>query len=243
MRGDAIIHNGADVSFLKPYSSLKKFNVGSTSELIRLSAPCRIPLHFISSAGVAGFVPPELLPLKEISVAAYPPTEGGVNGYQAAKWVSERLLEAASEKYRMKVVIHRPTGIIGEHASNTDIIANFLRYSRAISAAPDMDNWSGYLDLVDVEVVASTISSLTTQDDDGAQPSVTYIHECNDESFPIQEIGRYLEMEDKNPFEILPMAEWIDRAGKAGMNEMVCMYLKKTSSQGVGNYPRISSRR
>lgn len=68
---------------------------------------------------------------------------------------------------------------------------------------------------------------------------VTYIHECNDEPFPIQKIGRYLEMENKHPFEILPMAEWIDRADEAGMNEMVCMYLKETSPQGAGNYPRI----
>lgn len=140
MRGDVIIHNGADVSFLKSYSSLKKSNVGSTSELIRLSAPRQIPIHFISSAGVAEFVPPELLPLKNISVTVYPLTKGGVHGYQAAKWVSERLLEAASEKHGMKVDIHRPTGIIRDHASNTDIIANFLQYSRAISAAPDMYN-------------------------------------------------------------------------------------------------------
>lgn len=64
-----------------------------------------------------------------MSAAAYPPTEAGVHGYRATKLVSERLLEATSKKYGMKVVIHRPTGIIGDHASNADIIANFLQYS------------------------------------------------------------------------------------------------------------------
>lgn len=46
-------------------------------------------------------------------------------------------------------------------------------------------------------------------------------------------------MEEKHPFEILPTAEWIDRAGEARMNEMVRMYLNETSPEGMGNYPWI----
>lgn len=54
-RVDAVIHNGADVSHLKNYTSLRAANVGSTRELIRLTASRRVPIHYVSTAGVAMF--------------------------------------------------------------------------------------------------------------------------------------------------------------------------------------------
>jgi amino acid adenylation domain-containing protein/thioester reductase-like protein len=238
-RGDIIVHNGADVSFLKSYSSLKKSNVGSTSELIRLSAPRLIPIHFVSSAGVAGFVPSELLPLQEISVKDYPPSEkSAAHGYQAAKWVSERLLEKAAAKYGIKVTLHRPTGIIGEHASGNDIVANFLRYSRKLAAVPDMEGWDGYFDFVRVEEVAQTIYSSITRDWT-SEPLATVIHDCNADAFPVQQLGRYIEMEDKRPLVTLPINEWIEQAGKVGMDEMVSMYLREVTLRRMGSYPRV----
>lgn len=50
---DLIIHNGADVSFMKTYHSLKRTNVSPTKYLAQLAVPRRIPLHFIKSASVA----------------------------------------------------------------------------------------------------------------------------------------------------------------------------------------------
>ncbi|KAB8070117.1 male sterility protein-domain-containing protein [Aspergillus leporis] len=131
-----IIHNGADVSFLKSYRSLKKTNVESTAELIRLNAPCRIPIHFISSAAVAGFVPCTELPLREVSIASdTPAAKNGSHSYQVAKCVSERLLEKASERYGMKVILHRPTGVVAEESPRIDILASFLKYSQILGAA------------------------------------------------------------------------------------------------------------
>ncbi|PNY25599.1 Nonribosomal peptide synthetase [Tolypocladium capitatum] len=174
---DAILHNGADVSFMKSYNSLKKANVDSTKELIRLSAPRRVPIHYISSAGVAGFVPPARLPLHEVSIAPYPPAESGAHGYQSSKWVSERLLEKASALYSMSVTIHRPTGIIGDGAPSTDIVANFLTYSKMLFRVPDMQGWDGYFDFVDVKKVADKVSSSLTRIDNHQEPAVTVIHE------------------------------------------------------------------
>lgn len=139
-RANVIVHNGADVSFLKSYSSLQKTNIGSTAELVRLAKPRRIPIHFISSAGVAGFVPRNQLPLREVSIAAYPPPrDSRAHGYQISKWVSEHLLETASQKYDLDIVLHRPTGIVGDEAPNADILGNLLRYSSQLKLAPDMD--------------------------------------------------------------------------------------------------------
>ena len=157
---DAIIHNGADVSFLKSYPSIRKSNVVSTRNLIRLAAPRRIPIHYVSSAGVAAFVPPSLLPLREVSLRSYPPdVQGGTHGYQAAKWASERMLEKAAELLDIRVCIHRPTGIVGAGAPESDIVANLLQYSREMGAAPTMEGWSGYFDLVPVESVAEDVCS------------------------------------------------------------------------------------
>ncbi|KAI0469766.1 male sterility protein-domain-containing protein [Xylariaceae sp. FL0804] len=51
-QADAVLHVGADVSFLRSYESLMRANVVSTKELVRLDLPQLLPLHFISSATV-----------------------------------------------------------------------------------------------------------------------------------------------------------------------------------------------
>ncbi|THC99245.1 hypothetical protein EYZ11_001244 [Aspergillus tanneri] len=242
-RADIIIHNGADVSFLKSYSSLKKANVDSTAEVIRLSALRRVPIQFVSSAGVAGFVPRKDLPLREISVAAYPPaSETGSHGYQAAKWVSERLLEKASKRYGMKVIVHRPTGIIGKEAPRTDILRNFLHYSQRLGTAPDMDGWDGYFDLVDVGLVAQRLVAGTRVSASSASSMpVQVVHTCNEDAFPVQELGVYLEQKHGTSFGTLPMLEWIERAVEDGMDEMVGLYLREVTTRRIGWYPRVTS--
>jgi hybrid polyketide synthase/nonribosomal peptide synthetase ACE1 len=56
-KADVIIHNGANLSHLKYYRSLKADNVGSTRELVRLAAPRRIPIQFVSTAGGRALLP------------------------------------------------------------------------------------------------------------------------------------------------------------------------------------------
>ncbi|KAM7198454.1 acyl transferase/acyl hydrolase/lysophospholipase [Rhypophila sp. PSN 637] len=91
---DAIIHAGADVSFLKPYHVLQAANVHSTSEIARLAVSRLIPVHYISTAGVAGLVQPRpsssssstnniesgqeydpVLEVGEISLRGFPPPQ------------------------------------------------------------------------------------------------------------------------------------------------------------------------
>ena len=87
---DLIIHSGADVSHMKSYQSLRRPNVESTKELVRLAGKHKIPFHFISTAGVA-LSGKESYP--EVSVAAYPPPTNRIEGYVASKWASERFLD------------------------------------------------------------------------------------------------------------------------------------------------------
>jgi hybrid polyketide synthase/nonribosomal peptide synthetase ACE1 len=98
---DAIIHNGADVSFLKSYQSLRHTNLNSTMELVRLSAPRRLHFHYISTLSVTRLTEQQDYPAT--SVAKFRPGRK-VNGYVASKWASEIYLESAHEEWKR----HRP---------------------------------------------------------------------------------------------------------------------------------------
>lgn len=94
LSADAVIHNGADTSHLKTYFGLKPYNLGSTTELIRLCLPRRIPLHFVSSNSVGRYS--NKLHIGEAAIwtpGAPEPATDGSSGYRSTKWAIERLLE------------------------------------------------------------------------------------------------------------------------------------------------------
>lgn len=113
---DVFIHHGAEVSFLKSYSDLRAPNVSSTKSLVKLSLPCGLPIHFISTSEIAQLTHMGT-PLQESmpSSALSEPREG-TDCYVASKWASERYLENAAESLGLEVYIHRPTYIF--EASN-----------------------------------------------------------------------------------------------------------------------------
>ncbi|KAI1810342.1 hypothetical protein GGS20DRAFT_589634 [Poronia punctata] len=173
---DAVVHNGADVSFLKTYTALRSSNVDSTKELIHLISKylgvnsqreCRRTFHYISTVGVAQLQSSisEFSPIPASSIAE--PTDGS-NGYVASKWTSERVLERLAGKMQNTdsgsadmphIVIHRPSSIFDLDACEPpklDIIQNLLEYSRRLRATPkDLSCWwKGYIDLIGAEDVA-----------------------------------------------------------------------------------------
>jgi hybrid polyketide synthase/nonribosomal peptide synthetase ACE1 len=115
--------------------------VTSTKELIRLAAPRRIPLHYVSTAGVAELT--NLLALREVSVAEYiPPVDA--SGNTTSKWASEVVLEKASAKFEIPVTIHRPTSVVEaagkpDEVPLHDALQNLLRFSREMKAVPRLE--------------------------------------------------------------------------------------------------------
>jgi hybrid polyketide synthase/nonribosomal peptide synthetase ACE1 len=77
---DVILHMGAARSFWDNYQVLRPSNVSATKELVKLATPRRVPIHYISSAGV---LPRGVNVAK--SVAAYVPSTDGSNGYVASR--------------------------------------------------------------------------------------------------------------------------------------------------------------
>ena len=80
---DAIIHNGADVSFLKTYSSLKASNFTSIKQLVKLALPNNTLMHFISTGIIGKLINIDSLAPK--TLANSPPGLRFANGYAASK--------------------------------------------------------------------------------------------------------------------------------------------------------------
>ncbi|KAH0601132.1 hypothetical protein MHUMG1_00003 [Metarhizium humberi] len=131
----AIIHNGADVSFVKSYHSLKPVNVEATKELVRLSVPHQTSFHYISTAAVANLTGQDSW--EQRSVSGFTPP-AGTDGYLATKWVSERYLEKVNDQCELPIWIHCPSSITGPGAPATDLMGNLVQFSRKMAAIPNI---------------------------------------------------------------------------------------------------------
>ncbi|KAK4458141.1 putative hybrid NRPS/PKS enzyme [Cladorrhinum samala] len=159
----SIIHNGADVSFLRGYRTLRAANLVSTKILADLaikhftghasgaatssSSPAILPhFHFISTAGVS-----QLLRGRGSSTSSdlyeeplvIVPSQGlsleqkdGVTGYVASKYASEKFLENANAAAGLPVTIHRPSYITGHDAPELDVMHNILLYAQKLRSVP-----------------------------------------------------------------------------------------------------------
>jgi len=110
---DIIYHNGAVVNHIYDFESLKKANVDSTLEIIRLAATGKQKkLHFISALNAVVEVSSQ--PMIKESFASQKSTPLDLhNGYCQTKWVSEKLLSQASE-HGLPINIYRPSWISGQ---------------------------------------------------------------------------------------------------------------------------------
>ncbi|KAI1170322.1 hypothetical protein F4777DRAFT_584024 [Nemania sp. FL0916] len=253
--GSAIVHNGADVSFMKPYEVLRATNVFATHELARLSLSIGsfsppIPIHYVSTAGVNLLIPsstssastsPSLsradAPIAATSLAAYPPdnarTPPHIDGYVASKWVSEVFLEALSSATGTHVHIYRPSSITGTGAPALDIMQNVLSFSRTVGAVPDTEGWSGSFDFVDVHTVSRAIVDRVVGEASGTETAPSRFevaHLTGDEVVPVAGMRAHMERGSGMALRELPMSEWVEEAQGAGLHPLVGTYLLSTST-------------
>ncbi|KAJ5110598.1 hypothetical protein N7532_001133 [Penicillium argentinense] len=221
---DVIIHNGADVSFMKSYHSLRQPNVESTKELVRLAAKHRTPFHFISTSGVAHLSGKDSYP--EISVAAYQPPPDGTDGYVASKWASERFLERVAFQTGMPVWIHRPTSVTGANTPSMDIVHTVLRFSRILKSVPELPGWCGYFDFVHVDSVARTVLDAILAGTAVNTNEPVYVHHCGETVIPVQDARTYLEEELGETVTARSTADWIAAASAEGMEQLVVAFMK-----------------
>lgn len=213
---DVVIHVAADTSHMKSYEAIRGANVGSTAELIRLCLPRKIPLHFISSAGVglfSGNAEPELYPEKAPGTPRVPVEDGNNHmgrgggpshgGYTASKWACERLLERTCQEQGLPVWIHRPSTILREgrdargERANLDWLNGLVHYARVLRAVPEIKNIKGALDMVHVQNVCTQIANAIVRRRQHTsiknEPrGISYIHEVGDIVVPLDNLERLL---------------------------------------------------
>ncbi|KAJ5894990.1 hypothetical protein N7495_006681 [Penicillium taxi] len=237
-QADVVIHNGADVSFMKSYQSLKLTNVASTKELMTLALPRKIPFHFISSAGVTRLAKQESF--GESSLASYPPPDITDDGYTASKWVCEVYLEQASERFGVPVWIHRPSSTTGANAPELDLMSNIMRYCQKTKKIPDSNSWTGVFDLISVQSVATQIIEAVhlSGGSEGEKASVQFRHESGETQLGHLEVQSMLENETNQHFEMVSVSEWVNEAERMGMSPLLGLYLRKASG-GQILFPKL----
>ena len=243
---DAVIHNGSDTSHLKYYSAMREANVESTRQLTRLCLPRMVPLHYVSSAGVALFAGREAFPeISATSGGKYPPPDGA-HGYMCGKWASERLLERANEKYGLKAWMHRPSTIVREGDDATaekaefDWVNTLLHYSHRIQAVPRVQHTKGSFDLVHVQTVCEEIVEELLNNKPRLESGLTYRNHVGDVVLPMDrlwEIG--LQKRAKEPYQILPMEQWVQKTMASGLHPAVAALIETLDEPGSAPYPAL----
>lgn len=230
---DAILHNGADVSFLKTYSSLRAPNLSSTKELVKLALPRRIPFHFISTGTVGKFNKTDSLAPE--SLASFPPEPPFTDGYAASKWASEVFLEKTNGQLGLPTFIHRPSSIIGDQAGETDIVSSILKFASVTKTLPESSHWSGYVDLISLENAATGIlrSVLHERPVDATATKMIYLHHAGERVIPAQSVKESLSTDAETQWKSLPMHDWVDKAVQNGMNPLVGEFLR-SADKGQG---------
>lgn len=244
---DAVIHNGSDTSHLKYYSALKQTNVVSTKQLVALCLRRMVPIHYISSAGVALFS--GLDPFPEISATltdARPPVDGS-HGYMCGKWVCEKFLEGVSRGSGLRVTIQRPSTIIRQGEDATTARANFdwvnalIHYSHKIKTVPKVEHNTGAFDLVQVETCVKDI--MRELQNPGGAP-VTYVNNVGDVVIPMTRMAELgLQSQEKRLYREVAIRQWAQLAIAAGLHPAVAALIETFDEQGSAKYPLLSRSR
>lgn len=108
---DMIFHCGAVLNFLYPYTALKKSNVLSTIEVLRLACSGRMKyVNYASSYSV--YDNPSHFGKNALEDDELNSPDGYFLGYSQSKWVAEKLMRKAQER-GIKSKIYRPGDITG----------------------------------------------------------------------------------------------------------------------------------
>lgn len=223
---NVVIHNGANVTFLKSYRKMKALNFSPTKALVELALTHGNvrQFHFVSSASVGQVTTDE--ELYEESVSGTLPPPDGASGYTVTKWASEAYLENVSKSTNLGVWIHRPSSIVGEGAPQNDLLLNILHYSKKIKAVPNFKRASGWFQFVEVDEVANDITDQLYSEIEPSPYPITYLHHPGTAAVNVHGLKGYAEKLDGQVYEVITQEEWNLKAQQAGLPQNIAAYLE-----------------
>ena len=243
---DAVIHNGADTSHLKYYSASREANVGSTIQLVRLCLQRMIPLHYVSSAGMALFAGRDPFPSISGTKTGKKPPPDGAHGYMCSKWVCESLLERVNARDGLKIWIQRPSTIVREgddattSAADFDWVNTLLHYSHDIQAVPRIEYNKGTFDLVYVQTCCDDIIRELLRNEPKLPSGMTYVNNVGDIVIPMARMAEIAKHKGKKDlYQVLPWKEWMQKAMAAGLHPAVAALVETFDEPGAPSYPGL----
>ncbi len=204
---DAIYHNGAYVNLIYPYSELRRCNIDSTVEILRLASQGKLkPVHYISTLDVLNPENPssdqlltEDTPLPHWSRLS--------SNYACTKWVAEQLILTARAQgipcniYRLGMT----TGHSQHGFSNpTDMIGRLIHGLVELQTAPE-ENFP--IHLAPVDVVCQAIAALGQPQATDSHPQGQTFHLSNPNPISFQTLIQSLNDEGYSITPI-PYADW-----------------------------------
>ncbi len=201
-RVDLVIHAGAVVNMIYPYSALKSPNVDGTREVLRLACLHKTkPVHHVSTNGI--FAPGTPLCREDADLDSL--ADAREDGYGQSKWVAEKLAWEAAER-GLPVCVYRPGNISGHSVTGASnprdfqraLIAEVLRLGRA----PRVDGWR--MEMTPVDFVAHAICHIAGKPETAGQ----VFHLADPNPVPAERVFDWLE-EIGYPLERLDYKDWL----------------------------------
>ncbi len=233
-----ILHNGAFLSQMSPYSQLAPVNVNGTKEVLLLATqdtPIRVEM--ISSVSVfeaTKYRNKEIFEDDDLS-----DWEGIYLGYSQTKWVSDRLVYLAG-KSGLPVTIYRPPLIGGHsitgHWNQGDLVQRLLHGCLSLGMIPQID-WE--LDLVPVDYVANAVTSLAWDQETKGQ----CFHLQHPHPLMLNDLLTNL-LGEGNVLQLVSMDEWLSNIASNPNNSLYPLqtFFKKRWGSKKLTYPQLNSR-
>ena len=219
---DVILHLGAVRSFWDNYHVLRPSNVQSTKEIVKLAAPHRIPIHYISTFGV---IPQGASLTNAGSAAANRPPTDGSDGYVASKWAVEQVLEGSTATFGLLSTIYRFLPAIKQQSfQKQKLLDDFHHYIKVSGALPDMNVWSGRVDLIPAEEVAQWLcDTIIKTASNSAAPAAQFYHYESPLAIHTDELKDYIDqnVEKREQYEQMPILKWFGRIKTLGFSYLL----------------------
>lgn len=258
---DVIVHLGAVRGYFDNYHLLRSSNVHPTRELVKLAAPRRVPIHYISTAGV---LPRDVVASNGTagSAATYVPAVDGNDGYAASKWASERILERSAAKLGIPASIYRfvPSGGDGggartdpdkeeeAEARKQALLAELGVLVGVSGMIPDMEGWTGRVEFGPGEHVAAWLLEAIAGGERAAQQTqpqgavaaatCTFVYYESPISVDADEVRVALEGRkrgiDEGRLERMPVLKWFGRIKAFGFGYLLTGHDTAVDAGGNG---------
>ena len=235
---NSIYHIGGHVSLLKAYSDLKRLNVGSTLDVIKLAklGSHRTEIHYLSTWSV-----PHLqswtkstgeslsIDITETSPRNYQPAGGEELGYFKTRWVAEMLLNEAANR-GFPVTIYRSSAITSNITSSLstpgdNLTQNMVLRMIEVGSVPALGAGDPEfaIDFITIDYLTSVMARLSSSDAIGPPKRVGYYHIGNPCPLKLRNFPAIISRirNDGVKGSIVPLADWIQslRAAASGSGD------------------------